>query len=436
METKKNRKIFNFIMLAVIAVIFAAVIFAVGNTKGWFSASDGQSAVCTDKVGVVTIERNGVSFDLGKNVELKENDILRTKDKAGVRVNYKDNSVFLNENSELMIGSFSEEKMNLTLNGGEIFVTDDKPDKLGTINIQGIEISSDEESVFSVNVQTGSAGVNVFAGKVKAVGNGQSCEAISGQAISIVGTEIAVVDLKIQSLNGFNIEKAMETGKDHKLCFSEDQLQKILDEREAEAEKAAENAEEMEDGDNSSASSASGSGKDKTSSASGSTGSPSGSGNSSSGSGGSSSGSGGGSSASDNRNLSCTIEIRCDTILNNMGNLTPGKEGYVPSNGVILKTTTVKFSQGETVFDVLTRVCSNKGIQIEYSWTPMYGSYYIEGINHLYEFDCGEQSGWMYKVNGWFPNYGCSSYTLEEGDTIVWCYTCNGYGADVGGSVY
>ena len=436
METKKNRKIFNFIMLAVIAVIFAAGIFAVGNTKGWFSASDGQSAVCTDKVGVVTIERNGVSFDLGKNVELKENDILRTKDKAGVRVNYKDNSVFLNENSELMIGSFSEEKMNLTLNGGEIFVTDDKPDKLGTINIQGIEISSDEESVFSVNVQTGSAGVNVFAGKVKALGNGQSCEAISGQAISIVGTEIAVVDLKIQSLNGFNIEKAMETGKDHKLCFSEDQHQKILDEREAEAEKAAENAEEMEDGDNSSASSASGSGKDKTSSASGSTGSPSGSGNSSSGSGGSSTGSGGGSSASDNRNLSCTIEIRCDTILNNMGNLTPGKEGYVPSNGVILKTTTVKFSQGETVFDVLTRVCSNKGIQIEYSWTPMYGSYYIEGINHLYEFDCGEQSGWMYKVNGWFPNYGCSSYTLEEGDTIVWCYTCNGYGADVGGSVY
>ena len=421
METKKNRKIFNFIMLAVIAVIFAAGIFAVGNTKGWFSASDGQSAVCTDKVGVVTIERNGVSFYLGK---------------AGVRVNYKDNSVFLNENSELMIGSFSEEKMNLTLNGGEIFVTDDKPDKLGTINIQGIEISSDEESVFSVNVQTGSAGVNVFAGKVKAVGNGQSCEAISGQAISIVGTEIAVVDLKIQSLNGFNIEKAMETGKDHKLCFSEDELQKILDERDAEAEKAAENAEEMEDGDNSSASSASGSGKDKTSSASGSTGSPSGSGNSSSGSGGSSSGSGGGSSASDNRNLSCTIEIRCDTILNNMGNLTPGKEGYVPSNGVILKTTTVKFSQGETVFDVLTRVCSNKGIQIEYSWTPMYGSYYIEGINHLYEFDCGEQSGWMYKVNGWFPNYGCSSYTLEEGDTIVWCYTCNGYGADVGGSVY
>ena len=71
-------------------------------------------------------------------------------------------------------------------------------------------------------------------------------------------------------------------------------------------------------------------------------------------------------------------------------------------------------------------------IQIEYSWTPMYDSYYIEGINHLYEFDCGEQSGWMYKVNEWFPNYGCSSYEVGDGDVIVWCYTCMGLGADVG----
>lgn len=128
----------------------------------------------------------------------------------------------------------------------------------------------------------------------------------------------------------------------------------------------------------------------------------------------------------------CTITIRCDTILNNMGNLTPGKEGLVPSNGVLLGTTTVEFTDGQTVFDVLTKVCANAGLQIEYAYTPAYGSYYIEGINNLYEFDCGPESGWMYKVNGWFPNYGCSSYTLSDGDSIVWCYTCNGLGADVG----
>ena len=38
----------------------------------------------------------------------------------------------------------------------------------------------------------------------------------------------------------------------------------------------------------------------------------------------------------------------------------------------------------------------------------------------------------MYKVNGWFPNYGCSMYILDAGDEIVWCYTCKGLGTDVG----
>ena len=126
------------------------------------------------------------------------------------------------------------------------------------------------------------------------------------------------------------------------------------------------------------------------------------------------------------------IEIRCDTILNNMGDLTPGKAEFVPSNGVILPMVQVPFYENETVFDVLKRICKKANIQIEYSWTPLYGSYYIEGINHLYEFDCGEQSGWMYKVNEWFPNYGCSSYYVEDGDVIVWCYTCKGLGTDVG----
>ena len=128
----------------------------------------------------------------------------------------------------------------------------------------------------------------------------------------------------------------------------------------------------------------------------------------------------------------CTITIRCDTILSNMGDLDPGKVEFVPGDGVILAPVTVEFDQGETVFDVLQRVCSTAGIQLEYSWTPMYNSYYIEGINQLYEFDCGSESGWMYKVNGWFPNYGCSSYTLADGDTIEWHYTCKGLGTDVG----
>ena len=55
----------------------------------------------------------------------------------------------------------------------------------------------------------------------------------------------------------------------------------------------------------------------------------------------------------------------------------------------------------------------------------------MEGIANLYEFDVGSFSGWMYKVNGWFPNYGCSRYQLKAGDVICWEYACD-LGADVG----
>lgn len=131
----------------------------------------------------------------------------------------------------------------------------------------------------------------------------------------------------------------------------------------------------------------------------------------------------------------CTIEVRCDTILDNMGDLAPGKSSCVPANGVILAASTVRFAQGDTVLDVLKAASSATGLQLEYSYTPGYGSYYVEGINNLCEFDCGNESGWMYKVNGWFPNYGCSEYQVRDGDVIVWCYTCKGYGADLGASV-
>ena len=133
----------------------------------------------------------------------------------------------------------------------------------------------------------------------------------------------------------------------------------------------------------------------------------------------------------DAQNL-CTITIRCDTIFDNADALEKAKAPYVPEDGVILPVTTVEFTSGETVFDVLKRVCEASDLQIEYSWTPLYDSYYVEGINHLYEFDCGFESGWMYKVNGWFPNYGCSAYELQGGEEIVWCYTCTGLGTDVG----
>ena len=121
----------------------------------------------------------------------------------------------------------------------------------------------------------------------------------------------------------------------------------------------------------------------------------------------------------------CTISISCATILDNMGWLDPEKVELVPSDGWILKPIEVTFYEGESVFNVLQRTCKQQCIHMEFVNTPMYNSAYIEGIHNLYEFDCGQLSGWIYKVNGWSPNYGCSRYALKDGDVIEWQYTCN-----------
>ena len=135
------------------------------------------------------------------------------------------------------------------------------------------------------------------------------------------------------------------------------------------------------------------------------------------------------------KELYCTISIRCDTILDNMDWLLPEKKGLIPTDGIILSQKKVTFNEGETAFDVLKRGTRENNIHMEFVNTPMYKSTYIEGIANIYEFDCGELSGWMYKANGKFPNFGCSLYNLKDGDEIEWIYTCD-LGADIGGSYY
>ena len=123
-----------------------------------------------------------------------------------------------------------------------------------------------------------------------------------------------------------------------------------------------------------------------------------------------------------NKKYTCTISISCETILGNMD-----KCAESPA-------TEVTFSDGESVYDVLQRVCKENKIHMESSFTPVYNSAYIEGIHNLYEYDVGKLSGWMYAVNGWYPNYGCSRYQLKDGDVVEWRYTCD-LGKDVGGNM-
>ena len=127
-------------------------------------------------------------------------------------------------------------------------------------------------------------------------------------------------------------------------------------------------------------------------------------------------------------------ETRIRHARENLDRLNAEKADLIPADGVLLAPTAVEFTEGESIFDVLKRVCRENKIHMEFSETPVYQSAYIEGIGNLYEFDCGEGSGWMYRVNGEFPNYGCSRYTLADGDTVEWVYTCD-FGADVGGGL-
>ncbi len=131
------------------------------------------------------------------------------------------------------------------------------------------------------------------------------------------------------------------------------------------------------------------------------------------------------------KELKCTLSVSCETILNNKDKLNPDKKDIVPEDGVIFPATEVVFYEGESVFNVLLREMKKSKIHMEFVMTPLYNSNYIEGIANLYEFDCGELSGWIYKVNGWVPNYGCSRYSLKDGDVIEWVYTCD-LGRDVG----
>lgn len=373
-----RKKTANCIMVAVIVVITAVGILLAGQHLGWFDRNDDTQAIAfvnRDK-GIVELTRNGIATHLDAATVLHDGDQLSGNSGAQATVEIGESRLILGENASLTVEHAAVDGFSVTVRSGEVFLC-----AKSTVSVvfggQAVEV---KDSTAVISVCSDSVSIGILAGEVN-VGE----KVLSGgQSASFAGNGLpACTALDAAALSDFFIHCTQDSGET--LCFTNEELTKVLAERQA----AGDNKQDSNpDKNNTSAS------------------------------------------------LTCTVEIRCDTILSNMDSLTPGKDSYVPSNGVILNATVVSFTEGEAVFDVLKRACDQNSIPLEYSYTPVYESYYIEGINHLYEFDCGNESGWMYNVNGQFPNYGCSEYTLSQGDTIVWCYTCNGLGADVGGSGY
>lgn len=441
----RKRKILNLLMVLSIILIVLCGVMAVKSIKGPAAEPKAESMTNTEeeketefvhallvqnKVGIVTVERSGIAYEVDENTEIRSGDIFQTKVSASVALmDGETERIVLSADTELKVAD--TEILSAELENGEIFADVRNWDKSLQLAADGVDVTT-ENAVFTMTAQPAAWTVYVYAGEISVTGNtiADSLTAKAGQMVSILqdtegNVKADTADFEAEALSDAQLAKLQKCDLDETFCFTKETLAEIQTAREEEKEAAQqaqllleeqakkELAQEQASYDQATAEYAEALEK-----------------------------AGVEVKTDEDGNIIveepkyCTIEIRCDTILDNMDNLAEGKEGYVPSSGKILSASKIMFEEGETVFDVLKRACDLTGIQLEYSYTPLYKSYYIEGINNLYEFDCGSQSGWMYKVNGWFPNYGCSSYNVKEGDTIVWCYTCKGLGADVGGSNY
>lgn len=90
-------------------------------------------------------------------------------------------------------------------------------------------------------------------------------------------------------------------------------------------------------------------------------------------------------------------------------------------NPALINHASVTIDDGETVLAVLKRLTGQQGMPLAYRGIG--ASAYVKGINGLFEFDKGPQSGWLYRVNGVFSNQSCGVYHVKSGDVIDWLYT-------------
>lgn len=97
----------------------------------------------------------------------------------------------------------------------------------------------------------------------------------------------------------------------------------------------------------------------------------------------------------------------------------PNFAGVLPQNGVLFSNADVQFTEGESVMQVLKRELKAQKIPCQ-----MTSGGYVKSIAGLSEKDCGETSGWLYRVNGKLPNVSCKYYTLQAGDRVEFMYTC------------
>lgn len=102
----------------------------------------------------------------------------------------------------------------------------------------------------------------------------------------------------------------------------------------------------------------------------------------------------------------------------------------ISSSEVPLPPTKMEINEGDTVLQALIKITKENKIQMDYRGGQG-ATAYVEGIDNVYEFDRGQGSGWMYRVNGIFPDRGAGVVPLLPGDRVEWLYTTD-LGKDLG----
>ncbi len=90
------------------------------------------------------------------------------------------------------------------------------------------------------------------------------------------------------------------------------------------------------------------------------------------------------------------------------------------AGGPILPGTPIEWKQGDTALSVLIRAGKQYGIPVVYRGSQT--AAYVEGINNLFEFDQGPESGWIYGVNGVRAGVGCGTCQVSAGEALEWVY--------------
>jgi len=114
-----------------------------------------------------------------------------------------------------------------------------------------------------------------------------------------------------------------------------------------------------------------------------------------------------------------TISVEC-------GFASAGGVAGAPDDGVIVAKTVAPISDGDTMWDVLRRVCRESGVVVAKNGSGK--SVFVKSIGGVAP--VSGQSGWMFRINGEFVMASAGNIPMSDGDVVEWVYTMDG-GDDV-----